>query len=59
MEQHLVKEQDLCGWKMFAAMAEKSIFLIVPFLDGVSPPAPMPWMLVFGVEVSLIDVSLN
>ena len=38
---------------MFVAMAEKSTFLIVPSLDGVSLPAPMPWMLVFGVEVSV------
>ena len=37
---------------MFVAMVEKSIFLIVPSLDGVQLLVPMPWMLVFGVEVS-------
>ena len=38
-------------------MVGKSTFLIVPSLDGASLPAPMPWMLVFGVEVSLINPS--
>ena len=59
MEQHLVKEQDLCGWITFVAIAGKNIFQIVPSLDGVPLPALMLWMPVFGVEVSLIDVSLD
>ena len=38
---------------MFVAMVEKNTFLIVHSLDGVSLHALIPWMLVFGVEVSV------